>query len=45
MILAGIMAQGITYITNESIIERGYDNIIKKLNSIGVDIQQINSEE
>jgi UDP-N-acetylglucosamine 1-carboxyvinyltransferase len=45
MVLAGIMAQGTTHITNESIIERGYDNIIKKLTSIGVDIQQLNNEE
>ena len=45
MVLAGIMAQWTTYITNEAIIERGYDNIIKKLTNIGVDIQQINSEE
>jgi UDP-N-acetylglucosamine enolpyruvyl transferase len=34
MVLAGIMAKGTTHITNESIIERGYDNIIKKLTNI-----------
>jgi UDP-N-acetylglucosamine 1-carboxyvinyltransferase len=45
MVLAGIMAEGITYITKEAIIERGYDNIIKKLTDIGVEIEQINSEE
>jgi len=44
MILAGIMAKGSTYITNESIIERGYDNIIQKLTNIGVSIEQIRSE-
>ena len=45
MVLAGVMAEGTTFITNESIIERGYDNIVKKLTAIGVDIEQINSEE
>jgi UDP-N-acetylglucosamine 1-carboxyvinyltransferase len=45
MVLAGIMAQGTTYITNEAIIERGYDHIVQKLSQIGVDIQQIEREE
>jgi UDP-N-acetylglucosamine enolpyruvyl transferase len=45
MVLAGIMAQGTTYITNEAIIERGYDNILHKLTQIGVAIEQINKEE
>lgn len=45
MVLAGIMAEGTTFITNEAIIERGYDNIIKKLSTIGVAIEQVNREE
>jgi UDP-N-acetylglucosamine 1-carboxyvinyltransferase len=45
MVLAGIMAQGTTFITNEAIIERGYDHIVKKLCQIGVQIEQINKEE
>jgi len=45
MMLAGIMAQGTTSITKESIIERGYDNIVQKLQYIGVDIEQIDREE
>lgn len=45
MILAGIMAEGTTYITKEAIIERGYDNIVKKLENIGVNIEQVDSEE
>jgi UDP-N-acetylglucosamine 1-carboxyvinyltransferase len=45
MILAGIMAQGTTFITNETIIERGYDNIIHKLTSIGVNISQIDHDK
>jgi UDP-N-acetylglucosamine 1-carboxyvinyltransferase len=45
MVLAGIMAEGTTYITKEAIIERGYDNIVKKLTNIGVNIEQIQQEE
>ena len=44
MVLAWIFASWTTHITNESIIERWYDNIIEKLNNIGVDIKQIPSE-
>lgn len=42
MILAGIMAHGTTYIMNEDIISRGYDDIENKLKKIGVKIQKIN---
>ena len=45
MILAGIMAEGMTFVTNESIIERGYANIVQKLQEIGVKIEQIGKEE
>ena len=45
MILAGIMAEGTTFVTNESIIERGYANIVQKLQEIGVKIEQIGKEE
>lgn len=45
MVLAWIMAEWTTFITNESIIERGYDNIIKKLSSIGVSMSQIEKNE
>ena len=39
MVLAGIMAKGTTFITNEDIIARGYDNIVEKLKSIWVNIE------
>ena len=39
MVLAGIMAKGSTFITNEDIIARGYDNIVSKLKAIGVNIE------
>lgn len=38
MVLAWIMAEWDTYIMNEEIIARGYENIIKKLSNIGVNI-------
>lgn len=41
MVLAGIMAKGETYIMNEEIIARGYADIVNKLKSIGVRIEQI----
>ena len=42
MVLAGIMAHGTTYVMNEDIISRGYDDIENKLKKIGVKIQKIN---
>ena len=42
MVLAGIMAHGTTYVMNEDIISRWYDDIENKLKKIGVKIQKIN---
>ncbi len=39
MVLAGIMAKWTTNIMNEDIIARGYDDIVHKLQSIGVSIK------
>lgn len=41
MVLAWIMAQGTTNIMNEDIIARGYDDIVTKLQKIGVKISAI----
>lgn len=41
MVLAWIMAQGTTNIMNEDIIARGYDNIVEKLQKIGVKIELV----
>ena len=41
LILAWIVASGTTYITNENIIKRGYENIVEKLTNIGVDIKEV----
>ena len=40
MVLAGIMAQGETFIMNEEIIARGYADIVNKLAQVGVNIVQ-----
>jgi len=39
--LAGVMAQGTTYVMNEDIIARGYEDIEHKLKAIGVHIEQL----
>lgn len=41
MILAGIMAKWTTNIMNEDIIARGYDDIVHKLQAIGVKIKTV----
>ncbi|EGD29220.1 UDP-N-acetylglucosamine 1-carboxyvinyltransferase [Streptococcus sanguinis SK72] len=41
LVIAGLMAQGKTEITNIEFILRGYSNIIAKLTSLGADIQLI----
>ena len=41
LVIAGLMAQGKTEITNIEFILRGYSNIIEKLKSLGADIQLI----
>ena len=41
LVIAGLMAQGKTEITNIEFILRGYSNIIEKLTSLGADFQLI----
>ncbi|MBQ7671112.1 MAG: UDP-N-acetylglucosamine 1-carboxyvinyltransferase [Clostridia bacterium] len=41
MVIAGLIAEGETIITNINYIERGYDNLVGKLQSIGADIRKI----
>lgn len=42
MVLAGLAAEGTTVIENIHFIERGYENIIEKLQGVGADIKKIN---
>ena len=41
LVIAGLMAEGRTEITNVEFILRGYSNIIEKLTELGADIQLI----
>ncbi len=41
LVIAGLAAQGTTYVKNIHYVERGYENIIQKFRSLGADIQRI----
>lgn len=41
MMLAGVMAKGTTYVMNEDIIARWYDDIEHKLKAIGVTVEKV----
>jgi UDP-N-acetylglucosamine 1-carboxyvinyltransferase len=41
LVVAGLMAEGVTEINNVKYIDRGYENIDKKLISLGADIKRI----
>ena len=45
MVIAGLMATGTTEIEEIHHIQRGYDNIIEKLRSLGADIELVNSPD
>ena len=44
LIIAGLAAEGITKVRNIHFVERGYENIIHKLTSIGANIRRIEEE-
>ena len=41
LVIAGLSANGTTYVDNIHYVERGYENIIGKLNGLGADIKRI----
>ena len=45
MIIAGLVAEGTTTITNVHLIERGYDDVVGKFRSLGADIQKISEPD
>ena len=45
MIVAGLAAQGTTFIEDIRHIERGYENVVEKFSSLGADIKIIQTEE
>ena len=44
MIIAGLIANGETSITNVAYIERGYEDIIGKMRKLGVEIERAGEE-
>ncbi|MBN2880262.1 MAG: UDP-N-acetylglucosamine 1-carboxyvinyltransferase [Clostridia bacterium] len=40
LIVAGVMAEGTTVISNTKYIDRGYENIVDKLKSVGADVSR-----
>ena len=45
LVIAGLSAEGITYVENIHYIERGYENIIEKLQSLGAKIRIVKDQE
>lgn len=45
MVLAGLVSMGRTEVTNIKYIDRGYENFVQKLNTLGADISRVPSEE
>ncbi|MBQ9938264.1 MAG: UDP-N-acetylglucosamine 1-carboxyvinyltransferase, partial [Oscillospiraceae bacterium] len=45
MVIAGLMAQGVTEIEDIYHIERGYENFVEKLRMLGADIKYINKPD
>jgi len=45
MIIAGLVAEGTTEITELKHIDRGYENIVEKFSALGADIQRITEED
>ncbi len=41
MIIAGLFAEGVTEIENIEYIDRGYANVVEKLNAVGADIKRV----
>ena len=41
LVIAGLAAEGTTYVEHIHFIERGYEHLIKKLSALGADIQRI----
>ena len=41
LIIAGLAAEGTTYVENIHFIERGYERIVEKLAALGADIRRV----
>ena len=45
MVIAGLIADGETYVENIKYIDRGYEELIEKLSGVGADIKRVNYDE
>ena len=41
LVIAGLAAEGTTYVEHIHFIERGYEHLVEKLNSLGADIRRV----
>ncbi len=41
LVIAGLSAEGVTYVDNIHYIERGYENLVGKLTALGADIRRV----
>ena len=41
LVIAGLAADGVTYVEHIHFIERGYEHLVRKLNALGADIKRI----
>ena len=41
LVIAGLAAEGVTYVEHIHFIERGYEHLIRKLSELGADIRKI----
>jgi UDP-N-acetylglucosamine 1-carboxyvinyltransferase len=44
-VLAGCIAEGVTEVSNVHYIDRGYERMVEKLNSLGADIRRITDND
>ena len=44
LVIAGLAAEGTTYVEHIHFIERGYENLVEKLRSLGADIRRVEDE-
>lgn len=44
LVIAGLAAEGTTYVENIHFIERGYENVVEKFTALGADIRRIEDE-
>ena len=41
LVIAGLAAEGVTYVEHIHFIERGYEHLIRKMSALGADIRRI----